>query len=178
MSSQKEYCVAGELAEKLEIIAAEVASSPEELLRSIVSQFVGRHTGFADSDSERRAFERVDISIPAMLYVEEDGGASVRYQPASIRDVSPGGMRVVCTGSSLCGRLISDFSADFEFEVIFSFSEEMKPVRFRCRAARIEVLEEELHIGARIVGSDAEGQALYQRIVNSDLCGPSQENRN
>ncbi|MBG0789714.1 MAG: PilZ domain-containing protein [Desulfovibrionaceae bacterium] len=170
MEHQKTYSLSGELAEALEIMAAKVDSSPEALLESIVAQYAGRHGGLPDGAEERRAFPRVDISIPAMVYIEEDGEASVRYQPARIRDVSPGGMRIVCSGRKLCGRLASDFAPDVEFDVIFSFSEDMKPIRFRCRAARMEVVAEELHIGTRIVSSDAEGGALYDKIVSSGLC--------
>lgn len=174
MEKQKSYSLSGELAETLEIMAAKVDSTPEVLLKSIVAQYVGQHGGLPEGVEERRAFARVDISIPAMIYVEEDGGASVLYQPASIRDVSPGGMRVVCSGRKLCGRLASDFAADFEFDVIFSFSEEMRPVRFRCRSVRMEIVDEELHIGARIISSDGDGKALYDRIVGSALCDPTQ----
>lgn len=170
MDNQKEYRVSGELAESLEIMAAKVDSSPEILLTSIVSQYLGRHAGLPEGEAERRAFKRVDISIPAMIYLEEEGDVSVLYQAASIRDVSPGGMRVVCSGRKLCGRLASEYAAAVEFDVIFSFSEDMKPVRFRCKSARMEIMDEELHIGARIIGSDAEGKALYDRIVCSDLC--------
>ena len=170
VGNQKSYSLSGELAETLEVMAAKVDTTPEALLKSIVAQYVGHQGELPEGREERRAFPRVDISIPAMLYVEEDGEASVLYQPARIRDVSPGGMRVVCSGRKLCGRMASDFAADFEFDVIFSFSEDMRPVRFRCRAARMEVVDEELHIGARIVSSDGEGKALYDKIVNSGLC--------
>lgn len=171
VESQNKYYLSGELAKRLEIIAGEVDSTPEDLLKSIVCQYVGRHSGFLKSCDERRAFKRVDISIPAMVYLEEDGESSVRYQPAHIRDVSPGGMRVVCSGRKLGGRLASDCGTDFEFEVIFTFSEDMNPVRFRCRAVRLEVVEDEFHIGSRIIGSDVEGRDLYDRIVSSSLCG-------
>ena len=170
MDKQKKYCVAGDLARRLEIIAGKIESTPDNLLTSLVDQYVSRHVDFSADRDERRAFKRVDISIPAMIYVEEEGGAAVRYQPANIRDVSPGGMRVVCSGIKLCGRLASEYSNDMQFEVIFSFSEDMKPIRFRCKALRIELKNDELHIGARIIESDAEGQELYQRIVSSDLC--------
>jgi hypothetical protein len=169
VDNQKEYLVSGELAESLEIMAAKVDSTPEALLASIVSQYLGRHV-VPEGAEERRAFRRVDISIPAILYLEEDGKASVRYQPANIRDVSPGGMRVVCSGRKLCGRLASEYASGLEFEVIFSFSEDMKPVRFRCKSVRMEVVNKDLHIGARIIGSDAEGKAMYDRVVDSDLC--------
>ena len=169
VDNQKEYLVSGELAESLETMAAKVDSTPEALLTSIVSQYLGRNV-VPEGAGERRAFRRVDISIPAMIYLEEDGEASVLYQPASIRDVSPGGMRVVCSGRKLCGRLASDYASGLEFDVIFSFSEDMKPVRFRCRSTRMEIVDEELHIGARIIGSDAEGKAMYDRIVDSELC--------
>lgn len=169
MVSQKKYSVDGDLARRLDVIAAKSEFSPDELLKSIVGQYVNRHESSQEGE-ERRAFRRVDISIPAMIYVEEDGGTSVRYQPATIRDVSPGGMRVVCSGRKLCGRLASEYSPDLMFEVIFSFSEQMRPMRFRCKAARIELVGEELHIGARIIESGAEGRELYQKIVESDLC--------
>lgn len=167
---QKSYSLSGDVAEALEILAAKVDAEPEALLKSIVTQYVGQHGGLPEGSEERRAFRRVEISIPAMLYVEEDGEASVLYQPARICDVSPGGMRLVCAGRKLCGRLVTDFAADLEFDVIFSFSEEMKPVRFRCRSVRMELVDEELHIGARIIASDGEGKALYDKIVGSGLC--------
>ena len=151
-------------------MAAKADSTPEALLKSIVRQYMGRHAGPPKGQEERRAFKRLDISIPAMIYFEEDGESSVLYQPATIRDVSPGGMRVACVGRKLCGRLASELSGTLEFDVIFSFSDEMEPVRFRCRSARMEVVEEELHIGARIIGSDAEGKVLYEKIAASDLC--------
>lgn len=169
MAKQKEYRVGGELAQGLEVLAAKEDSTPEALLESIVSGYLRRQCP-SGIGSERRAFKRRDISIPAMIYLEEDGEASVRYQPASIRDVSPGGLRVVCSGRKLCGRLASDYGEGLAFDVIFSFSEDMKPVRFTCRAARMEVVDEEVHIGARITASDEEGRALYDRIVDSELC--------
>lgn len=169
MVNEKAYSISGELAESLEVMAAKVESTPEALLKSIVAQYLGKDEVPPEGE-ERRAFKRVDISIPAMIYVEEDGDASVLYQPATIRDVSPGGLRVVCAGRKLCGRLVSDFAVGLEFDVIFSFSEDMKPVRFRCKSARMEVEGEELHVGARIIGSDAEGKALYDKVVDSDLC--------
>ena len=144
-------------------------SSPDSLLKTIVSQYVNRHAGPPES-TERRAFKRADISIPAMIYFEEDGSSSVLYHPANIRDVSPGGMRVICAGRKLCGRLAAGPTFGLEFDVIFSFSEDTKPVRFRCMSARMEVVDEELHIGARIIGSDAEGRAMYERVVCGDLC--------
>lgn len=170
MENQTEYTISGKLAERLEIMAAKAGSTPESLLKSVVSQYLGRHFGFPEGMEERRAFKRLDISIPAMLYYEEDGDSSVLYQPASIRDVSPGGMRVACAGRKLCGRLAAELSAELEFDIIFAFSEEMEPVRFRCRSVRMEIVEEELHIGARIVGSDAEGRAMYEKIAASNLC--------
>lgn len=164
-----QYSVSNDLAVSLETVAEELGTQPELLLHTIVGQFLCRHRAKEPGSEERRSFLRVSVNIPAIIYVEVENGASVMYQPAILKDVSPNGVKIVCTGKKLCGRAISEYPTGLRFELIFAFADDMEPVRFQCIAKRIEVAAGELHLGAQIASTTNEGQAAYRQLLSD--CG-------
>ncbi len=162
-------CIEGTLAKALVDAAEELNKSPQSLLEGLVDQYIARHKAFRDGTSERRSFARMQISLPAIVYVEDSEGNAVRYQPATIRDVSPGGLGFTCGGKKLCGKMADDCHIGFTFELIFSLSDEMQPVRFRCRSQRVELVGEELLVGAVIEEADPVGNQLYQQVFEQGL---------
>ena len=169
MSKPMTYRIEGKLAEALESAAKEIKTSPQSLLEGLVDQFVARHKVFRNGVDERRSFARMQISLPAIVYVEDSEGNAVRYQPAVIRDVSPGSLGFSCGGKKLCGRMAEDCHAGFGFELIFSLSDEMQPVRFKCRSQRVELVGDELLVGAVIEEADPVGNQLYQKVFEHGL---------
>ena len=169
MSDSLKFCVEGKLAEDLKAAADEINSSPQALLEGLVDQFVARHKAFKSGSDERRSFARMQISLPAIVYVEDSEGNAVRYQPATIRDISPSGLGFSCGGKKLCGRLADECYTGFTFELIISLSDEMQPVRFRCRSQRVQLVGDELMVGAVIEEADPVGNQLYQKVYEQGL---------
>ncbi|CCH50113.1 PilZ domain-containing protein [Pseudodesulfovibrio piezophilus] len=159
------YSISGELALDLETIAKELGTPPEALLEAIVEEYIHTQQSPCATEEERRSFQRVEVNVPAIIYIEEENGASVVYQPALLKDISPIGIRIVCSGKKLCGRVITDYPVGLRFEIIFAFTDDMDPIRFQCVARRIEVMGEELQLGALITGSSDEGQKAYEKLL-------------
>lgn len=161
----RKYCINNELALKLERVAAELGMSTQLVLEGILEQYVARRAMARDNGDESRTFARMRLSLPAMVYFEDESGVYGRYQSATIRDISPNGLGVSCSGLRFCGKLVNEQGSDFPFELMFSVSERMIPIRFKCRSRRVEVVGEELHVGATIEGTDPESNELLQRML-------------
>lgn len=162
-------CVEGKLAQDLAAAAEDLDTSAQSLLEGMVDQFVSRHKLCRSQGGERRSFARLQISLPAIVYVEDSEGNAVRYQPAMIRDVSPSGLGFSCGGKKLCGRVAEECHTGVTFELIFSLSDEMQPVRFKCRSQRVEVVDDELLVGAVIEEADPVGNQLFQKVFEQSL---------
>lgn len=160
-----EISISGELASELGEVAHKAAVAPEELLHKIVRQFVSRYNILHPNGEERRTFLRLSVNIPAMIYMEAKGG-EVRYQAAVIEDVSPTGLKIVCTGKKACKGDGDEGRAGIRFEIIFAYKDDMEPIRFWCEAKRVERIDGMLHVGAMILKASGDGQISYQKLLD------------
>lgn len=161
-----QYVIPDNLAAEIESVADRMGKDPVELLETLVRQFLGRYKLMHSANSERRAFLRMSVSIPAVVYVEEEDGA-VRYQSALIKDVSPCGIRLVCASRKRCGQKMAGSLSGVTFEIIFAYAEGMEPIRFKCEIQRVEEIGDDLHVGASILRTSPEGQRLYDQLLDS-----------
>ncbi|BCS89122.1 hypothetical protein [Pseudodesulfovibrio sediminis] len=147
MNDEIGYCVPKALALRVNAIAREAGTSPEALLKGIVERFVRQH----DSEKERRACSRIDISIPAVICVEKKDINSSIYQLVTIKDISSDGVRLICPGKKVRGQYVSVGECSLRFKLVFTFSEEMEPMKLKCSATRVELVKGDVHILAQII---------------------------
>lgn len=164
MTSQ--LTISGELADHIEGIANRSGITPLALLEKVVRQYVSRHKILHLGGSERRAYLRLSVRIPAIVYIKNPGG-EVRYQSSVIRDVSPEGLKLVCTGRRMSECDLDKCMPGVFFELIFAYSDDMTPIRCKCEARRIECVDNEVHMGARIVAADEEGANAYRTFLSN-----------
>ncbi len=162
------FHVSGPLARRLEHSAEEIGIEAQVLLEGLVDQFLSRRES-AQRGGEHRAFARMSLSLPAMMYFEDKAGGYGRYLAATVRDISPQGLGITCRDQSFGDGVTSVRGGGFGFDIMFSVSGDMPPVRFRCRSRRIDVVDDAVHIGAVIEFADQESTDQIERLIETGL---------
>lgn len=142
------YKTSDQTGRRLEKAAEEMGIGAQELLEGIVDQYLYYRDLSKIHGSDQRAFNRMHLSIPAMVYVMDISGTHGKYQAATIRDISHKGLGISCKASAFGGSLGNRDADTLNFEIFFSIDEEKFPLRFSCKAKRIDPIGDELHVGA------------------------------
>ena len=159
------YSIRQGLAKQLSRLAQKLSISPQILLESIIEKYLlEHHTKY--NRVEKRAFSRVPVGVPALVYMENEAGSYGRYQAAHLKDIAPGGIGLSCTEGKFCGRVASEYAKGLSFELMFSLPESKHPIWFKCKSKRVQLVENGIHIGAEITEADGASKsqltALYE----------------
>jgi len=92
---------------------------------------------------DRRSSPRHDISVFAVVHTADCDGRTGRYRVAQLRDVSATGI-----GLRFSTAEPERFKEGREFEILFQFSDQAKPLRLDCVACRKVMDAAGLIIGA------------------------------
>jgi hypothetical protein len=96
-----------------------------------------------DSGRDRRGAVRQLLSGFAVVHMLDPDGRKGRYRLAQLRDISTTGI-----GLSLSGSDPESFADGHEFEILFQFAEQKKPLHMACTACRKALDEAGMIIGA------------------------------
>ena len=96
-----------------------------------------------DSNRDRRGAVRQLLSGFAVVHMLDPDGRKGRYRLAQLRDISTTGI-----GLSLSGSDPEGFADGREFEILFQFAEQKKPLHMACTACRKALDEAGMVIGA------------------------------
>lgn len=150
-----------ELLEKLDDIAQKERVQSEELLESVVVQFLANY----DENNgliiqERRCAPRLRASVQAVVCVKEREGGTTLYQSVVIEDVSPDGFLINCRKGKLVGCVSGEYTTGFVFDVLVDVKDSV-PIQFQCKATRIELVGEVLYIGSLVTTNSPENKNCY-----------------
>jgi len=115
----------------LQAVAQGNKRPPEDCVREIVLSYLRDKGEMKDKvGDERRAYPRLEVSIPAVSCVNiPDRG--VHSLPVTIKDISKGGMRI--SFHNLDMGFADRLSGVSYFEVVFTIPETYQTVSFYCR---------------------------------------------
>ncbi|GFM33181.1 PilZ domain-containing protein [Desulfovibrio subterraneus] len=159
------YKISNEIGRRLECAAEEMGIASQELLDGIVDQFLYYRELSKTHGSDQRAFNRMHLSLPAMIYMKDTNGTHGKYQAATIRDISHIGLGLSCKDTAFGGTLRNSNSDTLDFEVFFSIGEDRLPLRFNCKAKRIDALGDELHVGAIFEMTDLDSKERLRSLL-------------
>ena len=168
-NSMYTYSLRQGLAKQLSNLAQRLSISPQTLIEGIVEEYLHGHTP-SKKFTEQRAFTRVQVKVPALVYTQDESGSYGRYQAARLLNITPGGVAIACKEGKLCGRVASDYEGELPFELMFSISNDMYPIWFKCKSKRVQFKGPEVLIGAEIMESDKASKAQLQEIYEQSFC--------
>jgi hypothetical protein len=113
-------------------------------------------------EQDRRRFERKKVVLPAFVGAAQ---ANIQeFETGKVLDLSLNGIRFsVPKGTKL------DIQADgknAEFSIIFTLSNEPRPVKVKCRSTQVYDYAEEVQVGAAFVDYDFNASQAIQHYIN------------